>query len=158
MKFSITFLILAFFLTCNQATEKKTKNLSKDNQDDTVVSTDENEEFETLEIADFNDFLMKEERAYSSFEVLQLFYPGQLEGYEDREGREKVDVQEETLDNGNLLITLIHDNLMDDSVKGEKYVMELKNTNDTWTVVAAKRNWKCREGRGHTDWGTELCL
>ena len=86
---------------------------------------------------------------------MQLYYPFEVE---NREGNEEININEKTLENGNTLVTLIHDNQMDDSVKGEKFIMELAKSEGQWNVLSIKKNWKCYEGRGHTDWGTAFCL
>ena len=135
MRFSIYFLILVFSISCNQTTDKQQNITSEENTFDT---TKENESFETLDVKGFNDFLASE-NAYSEIEVMLLLYPGEIEPPKDNE---TADIQEEVLDNGNTLLSLIHDNLQDDSVKGYKYILELKRDNDKWTVVSAKRNWK----------------
>ena len=149
MRLSINFLILVLIFSCNQTTDKQQANFSEEEEENVLNSTDEN--FETLDVDGFNNFLIKE-RDYSSIEVLMLFYPGNIEGG----GEDEVtDIKEEVLENGNTLITLIHDNLENDSVMGYKYIIELKRNNDKWMAVSAKRNWKYYEGKGHTNWGID---
>lgn len=59
---------------------------------------------------------------------------------------------------GRYIITLVHDKLLDDSQRATKIVMDaLWNTDSTWKVNGIQKNWKCWEGRGHTDWGIEFC-
>ncbi len=123
------------------------------------VHTDANAEIEAFEIIntdELNRVLLEETKDLSAREVMELYYPRELETGEGNEN-EKITVSEKTLKNGNTEITLIHDNRLDDSVKGEKYIMELKGTDGEWEVVSLKKNWKCWDGRGHVDWGTELC-
>ena len=54
-------------------------------------------------------------------------------------------------------IILVHDGLLDDSVKAVKIVMDARQKNQKWKVMHIRKNWQCREGRGHTDWGVDLC-
>lgn len=54
-------------------------------------------------------------------------------------------------------ITLIHDNLDDDSVKAIKIVMTAKRTGKTWRVQKILKSWKCYDGRDHTDWSSQKC-
>jgi len=50
-------------------------------------------------------------------------------------------------------------NLADDSVRNERYELELKKRSDgSWQVVAATRTYKCQPNRGHQDFSPELCL
>ena len=56
------------------------------------------------------------------------------------------------------VITLIHDKLLDDSQRATKIVMDaLQQSNGAWQVQGIRKNWKCWEGRGHTDWSVEPC-
>ena len=48
--------------------------------------------------------------------------------------------------------------MMDDSVRGVMYIMELSRENDQWLVVTIKKSWKCWNGRGPTNWGTGDCF
>ena len=147
----INLLILVLILSCNQTTEKQQANFSEGQEENTLITMNDEENFETLDVEGFNDFLAKE-KSYSKIEVMLLFYPGEIEPPKDSE---KADFQEEVLANGNTLVTLIHDNLENDSLKGYKYILELKRKNNKWMVVSAKSNWRYYDGKGHTHWGIE---
>lgn len=55
-------------------------------------------------------------------------------------------------------IILIHNYIPDDSLLAEKTIMTAKkNKNGSWLVLQIKKNWKCHDGRGHSNWGTEIC-
>ncbi len=57
-----------------------------------------------------------------------------------------------------ITLTVINDGLLDDSVRGEKWIYELvKETNGVWKVSSIKRAWKCWPGRGHEDFSSESC-
>ena len=131
---------------------KKIRDLEAIKLDESI----ENEEFQDLSIGFFNRHLSTLTDEISAKEVMRLFKP--KEESENNEGNEIETIVAETSKNGNTLVTLIQDNLMDDSLKGEKYIMELERMDGSWNVVYVKKNWKCRDGRGHTDWGIELCL
>lgn len=159
MKFSLHFLVLILIFSCNQNPGKQNEISSheyegqemQDLDENLVSNSHNNEEFEILEVDAFNEFLASE-RPYIKSEVMLLFYPGEIEPPKDDE---EVDVKEEILDNGNTLITLIHYNLVDDSIMGYKYLLEMKKKNDKWMLVSAKRNWKFHEGKGPTQWGIQ---
>jgi len=54
--------------------------------------------------------------------------------------------------------TLLRDSLEDDSVRAERWLLDLSREGDVWTIVAARWEQQCHRGRGHQDFGNELCL
>ena len=54
--------------------------------------------------------------------------------------------------------TLLREGLEDDSVAAERWVLELERGADVWTLVSARWEQRCHDGRGHATFGTELCL
>lgn len=59
------------------------------------------------------------------------------------------------------IVTITQTNLTDDSVAGIRYLVKFapygeKNA-EKWQVVWAGKQFKCWSGRGHQDWGTNLC-
>lgn len=58
-----------------------------------------------------------------------------------------------------LTVTVIDDGFLDDSVRGEKHLFDLKmNEQGIWKLVSAGKSWRCQEGRGHQDFSTAPCL
>ncbi|MFO7869523.1 MAG: hypothetical protein R6U95_09530 [Bacteroidales bacterium] len=55
------------------------------------------------------------------------------------------------------IITLIHSDIKDDSIEAYKYVVTAERKDVIWRVIEIKRAHKCRRGRGHINWGTDLC-
>ncbi len=51
-------------------------------------------------------------------------------------------------------IVLLELGLMDDTKDARKILMQVKNKNK---IISIQENFKCKKGRGHEDWGTELC-
>ena len=143
-------------ISCNIKNDKKKEGTSpfQKGHETKVNTIDENEEFKEINSDDLNQLLTEKGEDLSAKEVMKLFYPNKVE---TEEGNEKIELSEKLSDNGNVVVILIHDNLLDDSVKGEKYIMELTRNDNRWTVLSLKKNWKCWEDRGHTDWGIELC-
>jgi len=156
MKKTIIMILTITLISCNIKPDKKKEGttLSQKEQEVQVKTIDENEEFKEISSGDFNQLLTEKGGDLSAKEVMKLFYPNKIE---TGEGNEKIEILEKVSDNGNVVVTLTHDNLLDDSVRGEKYVMELTKSNNKWTVLSIKKNWKCWDGRGHTDWGIKLC-
>tara|TARA_B110001452_G_scaffold90526_1_gene74479 strand:+ start:4791 stop:5267 length:477 start_codon:yes stop_codon:yes gene_type:complete len=149
--------VILFFVSCktNNAENKSQLEIKKEKsltakevtQCDTL-----DEAYEQLSIKEINSLLSENNRALTPAKIMRLYYPHKAS---TREGNESIELKEEMIDNGNTQITLIHDNFLDDSVRGEKYKMELKEIDNKWIVVSIKRNWKCY--RGHTNWGIEFC-
>lgn len=54
-------------------------------------------------------------------------------------------------------VTLIHDNLLDDSTKAIKYVVLFAVIQEQLEIISIKTNRKCWEGRGHTHWDSNNC-
>ena len=56
-------------------------------------------------------------------------------------------------------VTVEDEGLLDDSVRGERKVIDLQ-MDDTgiWKVTSYSRTWKCWEGRGHTGFSDEPCI
>jgi hypothetical protein len=55
-------------------------------------------------------------------------------------------------------VTLLRDSLEDDSVRAERYVLDLERDGDVWTLVHARWEQRCHEQRGHQEFSPELCL
>jgi hypothetical protein len=50
-------------------------------------------------------------------------------------------------------------NLADDSVRNERYELELKKSSDeSLQIASATRTYRCQPNRGHQDFSPELCL
>lgn len=58
-------------------------------------------------------------------------------------------------------VTITQANLADDSVAGIRYLVKFApygdRASEKWLVVWAGQQFKCRSGRGHQNWGTDLC-
>ena len=141
-------------ISCNRKTDKENIEIQLSEEKQTIQIIAANEKFEIINADELNKMLVKESENLTAQEVMRLYYPKKVEA---GEGNEKIEILENVLDNGNTIVILIHDNLLDDSVKGEKHLIELEKTNDKWKAVSIKKNWKCWNDRGHTDWGTGLC-
>ncbi|GEM_PF-2140582 len=140
--------------SCNPVNDKKQKDDATIEQKQIDEQTPAiAEEFEEINVSDFNIKLSQNTAELSPEDIMKLYYPLKVE---TDEGNEKIIISKRTLNNGNIEVKLIHDNLLDDSVKGIKIIMELSKSNNRWFVVSLKNNWKC--WRGHSNWGIEDCL
>src|SRR5688572_14414355 len=110
------------------------------------------ESFEDVDPRDFNETIATRTDIKSPEELIKIYYD-----YPPNEGTPKLAVNAVTLSEHKYEITLIHSGLEDDSQSGTKVVMVAELKGSTWRVETIKKNWKCWEGRGHTDWGTAYC-
>jgi hypothetical protein len=57
-----------------------------------------------------------------------------------------------------LTVTITSDGLMDDSVRGEKFRLELKaDKQGVWKFTSAGKSWRCQPGRGNQDFSITKC-
>jgi hypothetical protein len=54
--------------------------------------------------------------------------------------------------------TLLRDSLEDDSVRAERWLLDVAKDGDTWTIVAARWEQRCHQNRGHQEFTPELCV
>ena len=73
------------------------------------------------------------------------------------EGKEEITITTKNISSNRVEVTLIHDNLLDDSMRGKKFVMVLNKKGRKWMVSSIKKNWRCWINRGHENWGIENC-
>jgi hypothetical protein len=55
-------------------------------------------------------------------------------------------------------MTATLDGLLDDSIRAERYVLELERRDDAWRLASARWAQRCWPDRGHQDFSPELCL
>ena len=55
-------------------------------------------------------------------------------------------------------VTVLRDDLEDDSVRAERYVLELRPDGDEWRLDSARWEQRCHVGRGHQEFSPELCV
>jgi len=54
-------------------------------------------------------------------------------------------------------VTLTQEGLSDDSVDGEKRIIEFEEINNSWTIRQIRLGFKCWKSRGHTNYSGDLC-
>ncbi len=100
----------------------------------------------------FNEKISSRADIQTPEKLMEIYYDNPTS-----EGNSKRTIQTKVLGDNSVEITLIHEGLQDDSESGEKIVMTAKQIGQTWSVIEIKKNWKCRNGRGHKSWGTTPC-
>lgn len=155
---SILFIFNFIIQSCSHSTNKDLKNQKTNDNIENVLflKKNKNEKFKQLEVSEINSKISQSDSKLSPISIMRMYYPYDL-GMEEGSKFEKVFIISKFLVNGNIEVTLIHDYLADDSVKGEKFIMELKRKGESWIVVTLKTNWTCYDGRGHTNWGIKNC-
>lgn len=117
-----------------------------------ILLTSCSEKFEYVDSTKFNNSIANRTDIETAEEIIELYY-----GFPENEGTQNISIGTKELELGKIQVTLVHDDLKDDSLRALKIVMIVKQINQSWTVIEIKKNWKCWEGRGHTNWGTEYC-
>lgn len=110
------------------------------------------ESFMKIDTEKFNTDIAENTNIKSPEELITIFY-----NYPNSEGKPNLRITTRKLKENVFEVTLIHDNQQDDSQKAEKIVMIAKKIGNKWNADKISKNWKCYNGRGHTDWGTEYC-
>ena len=111
-----------------------------------------NENLNLLDVSDFNSKIKNRTDIVSAEELIKLYYH-----YPKEEVATNIDIISKPVKHSMIETTLIHNGLMDDSIKAVKIIMLAKKVKESWIVLSIKTNWKCYEGRGHQDWDTILC-
>jgi len=118
----------------------------------TIFITSCSESFESIDSTKFNKSISGKTDIETAEDLILLYY-----GFRESEGEANITIETKELGSGIIQVILEHDKLMDDSLRALKIVMIVKMNGQSWTVLEIKKNWKCWEGRGHTNWGTEYC-
>ena len=57
-----------------------------------------------------------------------------------------------------ITLTITNEGLLDDSVRAERFIYELKkNSRGNWTVTSGQKAWSCQQNRGHQDFSAAPC-
>lgn len=110
------------------------------------------ESWKTIPATEFNKTIAGRIDIKTAEDVAKLFY-----AYPENEGNPSVQISKKALGKRTFEVQLIHDNQEDDSQRAEKIILVIEKIGLSWKVLEIKTNWKCRDGRGHTDWGIEYC-
>lgn len=73
----------------------------------------------------------------------------------DPERKTVIDFMSETVDKAT--VTLIQEGLGDDSIDGEKRIIDFEKANGTWTIKQIRLGFKCWENRGHRNYSGHGC-
>ena len=83
---------------------------------------------------------------------------GKLFGPEYRtEGNSRFSLEQAEISNEHVRIIVTQEGLLDDSVYGEKRIIEFKYKVNRWMIDNIKLGFKCQSGRGQEEYSGELC-
>ena len=86
---------------------------------------------------------------------MQLYYPDDVEY--TNEGNEVITITTDGSLLTSTIVTLVHDNLLDDSVRSNKIEMLLKPDGNKWIVMSIKKSWRCWRDADNSEWTNVLC-
>lgn len=78
-------------------------------------------------------------------------------GLEEIEESLQEDVEMDTNNSKQAVVTITQTNLPDDSVKSIRYRIDFKSDQSQWQMEWAGKQFVCQQGRGSQDWSKELC-
>lgn len=156
MKLGSSIIITVLLLSACQ-NSKKAENQNGEVDHRVVVATeiDQKETFKTIDAAIVKKLnsLITLKNLTTEEEIMNAYAPKSLE----TEGNYSYIISKNAIGNDSQEITLIEDGLLDDSLAARKIIMVMKRQDSVLQVVSIKENYKCRQGRGHQDWGAKLC-
>jgi hypothetical protein len=149
-------------LTCCNQAESSTQ--------ESIIETDTLKEPENLEVGstkpihavggkieedpdDLNHNISAHGGGITPEEIMEMYCPHEV----NPGGKEEITMTKQDLDDGNIKVTLIDDNMEDDSRKTSKIEITMEPIGVAWKVLKIEKQWKCYEARGHTDWGIQSC-
>jgi hypothetical protein len=127
--------------------------LACDNKDDI-------DSFLILDVAEYNDKIIKGRQDNQQWVETPYLIINQLFGPRyNSEGHQTFILEQYENDNDNSLTVIVtQEGLLDDSVAGEKRILEFKFENEVWTIIKMTLGMKCHEYRGgHTNYSGDVC-
>jgi hypothetical protein len=117
-----------------------------------LVSACSDESYSEIDPAEFNASIAVRTDISSAEALIEIYY-----NYPEEEGTTQISIESKRMNRNKVAVTLIHDRLADDSLRAIKITMIAKQVKGRWEVLSIRKQWRCYEGRGHTDWGIEFC-
>ncbi|MFY0644142.1 MAG: hypothetical protein JXR19_06725 [Bacteroidia bacterium] len=111
-----------------------------------------NKEFKEVDPSSFNEQIADRTDIEKPKDLIALYY-----GIDSAAKNRNISIAVKKVKKDVFKIRLIHDKLEDDSVRGMQIVLQARKSGNKWVVESILENWKCWEGRGHTEWGIEMC-
>jgi hypothetical protein len=122
--------------------------LSCDNGDDL-------DSFITEDTKKYNDSITEWRAKGQAWTADPILITRELFRSDDPERKIIIDFESSTVDK--VKVTLTQEKLSDDSVDGEKRIIDFEKVNDSWTIRQIRLGFKCWKRRGHTNYSGHLC-
>lgn len=145
-------LLLAMLTGCKENT---TPANSENPETPRTEQTESNEDFKLfteVEIHALND-LVSENNLKEPEAVVRHLFPEEM----GAEGNYSYTITTLAHTEDHIVLQLIEDQIMDDSILAIKTIMSFKLTSTIPQITEVKRNFKCRLERGHQEWSTRMC-
>lgn len=149
-------LLTSFLVACNQADNSPAEENVDSSQQ---VSTKKTSEpihdvggFIEEDATDLNHEISAHGKAMIPEEIVKMYYPHKAETT-----KQTISINKEAMEDGNTKVTLIDDNMASETQKTIKIELILQPVGKAWKVIKIQKQWKCYEGKGHTDWGIQTC-
>jgi hypothetical protein len=114
---------------------------------------------EELDVTAFNRRIERAAEADSPWVRSPAFVAIQYTGDSCECAKSSLEVQNEPERFDEAEVIVVHDGLMDDSIRGYRYRLAMKrDERGVWSLTSIRRAWRCWPGRGHEDYSTERCL
>ncbi len=116
---------------------------------------DDLDSFIAEDIKKYNDRITEWKSTGQAWTADPILITRELFRYSDPERKTIIDFESATVDK--VTVTLTQEKLSDDSVFGEKRIIEFEKVNELWTIKRIRLGFKCGKSRGHTNYSGYLC-
>lgn len=118
----------------------------------TSCASRKNGNYEKLDVERFNQNISNRVDINSGGELAELFY-----NWSPHNETPKFEINTKEVKPGEFEITLIHLDVPEKNIKDIKLELKAKRQMQVWTVLEARKNWKCRSGGGKNNWSNDKC-
>jgi hypothetical protein len=119
---------------------------------------DDIDSFLTIDVAEFNQKINKGRQDNQQWVETPYLIINELFGPRYNSEGHQTFILEQHENDSSLTVIVTHEGLLDDSVAGEKRIIEFKFENGLWIIVKMTLGMKCREHRGgHTNYSGDVC-
>jgi hypothetical protein len=116
---------------------------------------DDSESFIIEDITKYNDQISQWRTNAESWTVDPVLITRELFRFDDLERKTIIEFENEAVDK--VTVTLTQEGLSDDSVDGEKRIIDFEKVNGLWTIKQIRLGFKCWQNRGHTNYSGQPC-
>lgn len=108
--------------------------------------------YDRLDVEQFNRNISNRVDINSGGELAELFY-----NWSPHKESPVLEITTKEPKTGEFEIRLIHLDVPDGNIKDVKLELKAKREMQIWTVLEARKSWKCRKGGGKNNWSNAKC-